>query len=81
MERKEAIELGITEALWNTSLTSWDIAAFERALAEHGYAVVPLEPTPEMLKAFADACDEHGHCLVKYGYREMVLAASRPADE
>lgn len=48
MERKEAILNALI--VWDESC-SGKPDAFERALAEHGFAVVPLEPSEEMLAA------------------------------
>lgn len=33
------------------------------------------EPTTAMTSAFDAACDEHGHCLARFGYRIMIDAA------
>lgn len=52
------------------------IAAFRRALAEAGWAVVPVEPTPAMISAgwkhTADPCwpEDVAKC-----YRAMIAAA------
>lgn len=39
------------------------------------------EPSPEMTAAFDRACDEHGHCMMRYGWRAMIDAALTEGQE
>lgn len=77
MTRKEAINTAV-DAADNDEL-GWSrpdwITAFERALAECGYVVVPLEATEAMLAAagYADATEE-GKDYIRFRYSAMIAA-------
>ena len=45
-----------------------------------GYALVPIEPTEEMLKVYADTSIAPISTLSKHGYKAMLKALIKPED-
>jgi hypothetical protein len=82
MERKEAIENAVWDALDTPSgfSTSFDPEAFERALEEAGFVIVPREPSDEMIREGAfQGMRQHqtNYDCIAAAYHAMIGARGR----
>ena len=82
-EIRKIVEIEAEERQANAKYISWRIRDAISILAEHGYVIVPKEPTEAMFKAVREAC---GNRIPKRGdplwageiYTAMIAAAQEP---